>query len=34
MEEQNRESTYGHGVRGGDGEKYGVTWKLTLPYVQ
>jgi len=31
----NREYTYGHGERGGEGEMYErVTWKLTLPYVK
>ena len=30
-----REYTYRHGERGGEGEMYGkVTWKFTLPYVR
>ena len=29
-----REQTYGHGEREGESEMYGVTWKLTLPYVK
>ena len=31
---RHREQTYGHGERGGEGEMYGVTWKLTLSYVK
>ena len=30
---RHREKSYGHWERGGEGEMYGVTWKLTLPYV-
>ena len=26
--------TYGHGERGGESKMYGVTWKLTIPYVK
>ena len=29
-----REQTRGHGVKAGEGEMYGVTWKLTQPYVK
>ena len=31
---RHREQTYGHGERGGEGEIYEKTWKLTLPYVK
>ena len=31
---RHREQTYGHEEREGKGEMYGVTWKLTLPYVK
>ena len=34
MEKRHREQTYGHGERGVEGERYRVTWKLTLPYVK
>ena len=31
---RHREWTYEHGERGGEGEIYEKTWKLTLPYVK
>ena len=32
--ERHRKQTYGYGERGGEGEIYEKTWKLTLPYVK